>query len=521
MIFFKHIRLTFFAVLILSHFTILSAQEVSLPKDKENFHVFLLMGQSNMEGGSAGGQMDTIPHERILKMNSSGGWEQATDPITNNRSNAVGPGFAFAKKLVEENPDITVGLIPMAVGGTPISLWMKGTDFYLKSLEAAQIARQSGVIKGVLWHQGEHDTFTVYTATNYKKNLIQLIDDIRKDLQDPYLPFIVGGFTDSSYSQADINRITVWNRIKDVGTTFFRTGYVQSAGADYIDGNEIHFSAEGQRVMGERYADEYLRISGFDQDHPLVGHWTLKAKKLLDDEAVDNGDGWKYHPSIGVYYDEKYPIIKHAQLGWLTLEADAQMNMRINSPFIGKNMSHYGRESRSIGNYLILKDDDLENAIYIYLEDISNPEAPTYASPFFVNLLALPGDEFAFFDHGTDGGYLTTLENLPIFKDSWEYNRVTEALFVKAQESDQLLRNTIEEGGNWSDMRRLVDDVQYYRDLINLISWEAYHYASENETGNLREFWMDHFLLLLYTIGPFVVSSQNDYQDATDILLAQ
>ena len=79
----------------------LVAQSVSIPEDRENFYVFLLMGQSNMEGGaSTDGGMDKTPHPRVLKLNSWNSWEVAVDPITNNYSEAVGPGLACAKKLV-------------------------------------------------------------------------------------------------------------------------------------------------------------------------------------------------------------------------------------------------------------------------------------------------------------------------------------------------------------------------------------------------------------------------------------
>ena len=43
------------------------------------------------------GDMDTETNERILKLNRWGGWEVASDPITNNYDVAVGPGFEFAE----------------------------------------------------------------------------------------------------------------------------------------------------------------------------------------------------------------------------------------------------------------------------------------------------------------------------------------------------------------------------------------------------------------------------------------
>src|SRR5690606_2818553 len=153
-----------------------------------------------------------------------------------------------------------------------------------------------------------------------------------------------------------------------------------------IADDPIHFSSEGQRLLGERYAREYLRMQG---------HWTAKGKEWLDSEAEDNEDGWKYHPELGIYHDEKWPIIKHAQLGWLKVEMDADRVIRIDAPFIGK--------------FRIRQDDGFENAIYIYTENFDDPESPTYGVPYQVSLLHEPGDPQAFYDHATE----SHLDRLP------------------------------------------------------------------------------------------------------------
>ena len=54
--------------------TFVSAEDTAtIPVDKSKFHVFLLMGQSNMEGAnSIDGEMDTETDPRILKLGTSG-----------------------------------------------------------------------------------------------------------------------------------------------------------------------------------------------------------------------------------------------------------------------------------------------------------------------------------------------------------------------------------------------------------------------------------------------------------------
>lgn len=480
-------------------FSFADDSSITIPEDKENFHIFLLMGQSNMEGGSSiDGDMDKTPHPRIWTMNAWDSWVQSTDPITNNKNIAVGPGFAFAKKMVQENEDITIGLIPLAVGGTPISLWMKGTDFYNATLSALSIGQINGVIKGILWHQGEHDSFMVNTAISYAENLRVLIDDLRIDIGDPNLPFIVGGLVDSPMA-SDYSKltVTVWNRLKDVGTHFYQTGYAKSVGVPYLP-DYIHFSTEGQRMMGERYANEYLR---------MTGHWTEVGKQLLDETAVELEGGWKYHELLGVYYDANFPIVKHAQLGWFMVDVDDAMTIRIDSPLIGK--------------FTILSDDsDTEESdaeMYIARENIDDPEYPVFETTYRVNLLSDSGKDEVFYNDTTQV-YSKTIEGMPSFDSIEDYYYTAEQQFEMAQQALADLKIVIDSEGKWSDMMELVRKAEEHRQYTLLYSSEAYWYASENVTGNLRSFWMKQSEHLIAEIDLIIISAQEAFESYTETL---
>ena len=472
----------------------------SIPEDKSNFHIFMLMGQSNMEGGSsAEGGMDTEISSRILKLNKSGFWEVAKDPITNNKDVAVGPGFEFAKKLVAENPDITVGLIPMAVGGTKISFWSKPSDMNYYCVSNANWARQFGVLKGILWHQGEHDSFNVFDAQSYENDLKILIDQMRIDLQDAYLPFMIGGLTESQYelSKAPYRR-DVGAALKTVGSVFPQCAYVSSLNVPFIEEDQIHFTSGGQREMGRRYANAYLTITGF---------LTEKGKIWLDESVTEEVDGWKFSPELGAYYDESFPIIKHKQLGWLKVSIDSANVIHLDSPFIGK--------------YRVKKDDGFDHAIYIQSEDITDPDNPVLGVAIYVDLMREPGNSYTFYDHAVDA-FIDRLPGMTIIEDTWDLNSMVEAEFRQAQWAEQYLRNEIvADDYYWSQMRWFVDDVVYHRNYTNDIGWEGYHYSNDNETGNLRAFWMDKFLERLYKIDIFVGQAQDEYQNATNVLLNQ
>src|SRR5687767_12953069 len=102
---------------------------VTLP-DKSHLHLFLMMGQSNMAGRGAVGEEDRTPQPRVLVFTADERWEPAVEPITRDRKSGlgVGPGLAFGKAMAERDPAVTIGLIPCAVGGTPLSRWEKGGD---------------------------------------------------------------------------------------------------------------------------------------------------------------------------------------------------------------------------------------------------------------------------------------------------------------------------------------------------------------------------------------------------------
>ena len=135
--------------------TMASAAEESdwkIPANKENFHVFLLMGQSNMTGGGRVMSEDRKAVPRVLFIPPKAmKWEPASHPL-HRPGRGFGLGLSFAKAYLKRHPGISVGLIPLGRGGAQINRLHKGTEVYAEAMKKAAIAQQSGVIKGVLWH---------------------------------------------------------------------------------------------------------------------------------------------------------------------------------------------------------------------------------------------------------------------------------------------------------------------------------------------------------------------------------
>ena len=71
---------------------------------------------------------DRKAHPRVLVFNKQGAWTPAIDPLHFDKPGIVGVGLGktFGTMLAEKDEDIVIGLIPCAVGGSPIASWEPG-----------------------------------------------------------------------------------------------------------------------------------------------------------------------------------------------------------------------------------------------------------------------------------------------------------------------------------------------------------------------------------------------------------
>lgn len=233
------------------------------PPPKNSFHIYLLMGQSNMVGRDTRGLAAQADDPRILTLNTNGEWVVARDPLHSSEGRippGVGPGISFAAEMLKADPTITIGLVPCAVGGTPLRRWVKGGDLYEKAVKRAKLAAQTGVIEGVLWHQGETDTSSQKNAETYEVRLTQMFKDLRADLDQPDLPIVVGQLGNflepGKYPYVE----TVRAAIKHMPAVMPHVGYADSTGLG-DKGDKLHFSSEAQREFGTRYAKAMQEIS--------------------------------------------------------------------------------------------------------------------------------------------------------------------------------------------------------------------------------------------------------------------
>ncbi|MDF3059114.1 MAG: hypothetical protein K0R17_3329 [Rariglobus sp.] len=219
--------------------------------------LYLLVGQSNMAGRGKLTDADRQPDPRILVLNKENVWVSQGEPLHFDKPEMVGVGlgFTFAKLVADKTPGVTVGLIPCAVGGTPLSRWKPGADLYEQALVRARIALKNGQLKGILWHQGESESGSETNANAYAKNLAEVALGFRRDLNAPDVPFIAGELGEFLYTRA-ANKSpyahVVNQQINSLPAFLPHSAIVSSAGLGH-KGDELHFSAEAQKEFGRRY----------------------------------------------------------------------------------------------------------------------------------------------------------------------------------------------------------------------------------------------------------------------------
>ena len=182
----------------------MGAGAAPIPKSGK-FRVFVLMGQSNMNGSGRASELKppcTEKHERI-RIWANGRWEYLVP------SNKFGPGVSFAHQLADFWPDDTIGIIKVSCGATGISAFEKNWSFeraqrskdgkkgslYLDLLNAVAEAKRISQPEfcGFVWKQASADG-KKGLAEEYYDNFKQLISDLHLDLGAPNLPTFVPSY---------------------------------------------------------------------------------------------------------------------------------------------------------------------------------------------------------------------------------------------------------------------------------------------------------------------------------------
>ena len=269
-------------------FALMAASSVYADPDP-NFHIYLAFGQSNMEGqGTIESQDKTVdPRFQMLSAiddfngRALGTWNDAIPPLAN-KHGGLGPTDYFGRTLVEKlDPQIRVGVVVVAIAGCSIVAfdspmdqdylkdqadWFKdivkdyGGDPYQRLVDMAKKAKEDGVIKGIIFHQGETDEGDGDWPGKVKKVYDRLVKDIGLDEN---IPFFAGEVPYQGSSKGTNNNI---RKLPDQSKNFY---LVSAEGLNDLDFMRIHFSSQGYRDFGKRYAEKVMEVLG-DKLNPVA-----------------------------------------------------------------------------------------------------------------------------------------------------------------------------------------------------------------------------------------------------------
>jgi hypothetical protein len=235
---------------------VVGVQGMLMPRDKGKFHLYLLIGQSNMAGRGVVEEADKKPHPQVNMFNKENTWVQAVDPLHFDKPIAgVGLGSSFGRAMADADPEIVIGLIPCAVGGTPLARWQKGKDLYEQALVRAKLAMKEGTLKGILWHQGEGDSKREEDAKSYGERLAKMVTDLRDDLGAGDVPFVAGRLGEflKAKEGKPVYFDVVNQGIDSIATRVAKAASVSSEGLKH-KGDGVHFDSASLREFGKRYA---------------------------------------------------------------------------------------------------------------------------------------------------------------------------------------------------------------------------------------------------------------------------
>lgn len=220
--------------------------------------LFLCIGQSNMAGRGIITDNYRGSIKNVYLLTPVGGMEPARNPLNKYSTirkrvdlQGVGPAYSFAKAVAEKTGR-SLGLVVNARGGSSINSWLKGAkdDYYGEALLRMRQAMKFGTLKAIIWHQGESDSSA---PAAYMLKLQRLVADLREDLGDAKLPFIVGELAEWRKNGTS----AAFNEMLRTVSQHIPYSYCVSSGelVPLINESDPHFSADSQIILGRRYAE--------------------------------------------------------------------------------------------------------------------------------------------------------------------------------------------------------------------------------------------------------------------------
>jgi len=256
--------------------------------------VWIIAGQSN-SSGTGTGYVEDPPTLGVQLFGNDEAWKLAAHPLEDATRTkhpitvhgvfqAHSPWLSFGRRLLSER-GYPIGLIPTALGGSPLARWLPGADLYKNMLEMVRLA--GGAARGIVWYQGESDASPA-SSQDYGARFRKFVEGARADLKSPNLPILTAQLGRFAEAGEDRDRHKSWSVIREAQ----RQSAVELPHLELIPaidlpmGDEIHVSAAGNVILGQRFATSALRaVYGRDLPRPGVAfqraEWVMQPSPTL------------------------------------------------------------------------------------------------------------------------------------------------------------------------------------------------------------------------------------------------
>ena len=252
-----------------------------------------------------------------------GKWYTAVPPLCR-QGTGLTPADYFGRTMCENLPEeVKIGVVHVAIGGTSIKGFMEelcgdyvaGEADWFKNIMAnydnnpfrrlvdmAKKAQQYGVIKGILMHQGETDGGMGNWTENVKKVYERLLSEL--NLSADNVPLLAG----ETVQTEEGGHCGGFNNVIATLPNVIPTAHVISSKGCKQKGDGLHFTAEGYRIIGKRYAEKMLELlsvqTGIGSVQPAKTAG-MKLYELSGRLASDNSKGLIINSASGKKFLKK------------------------------------------------------------------------------------------------------------------------------------------------------------------------------------------------------------------------
>jgi iduronate 2-sulfatase len=274
----------------MKYFLTLLITLLTIHASAEEYDIYLLAGQSNMDGRGKTENL-TRSQQKLFKKtiifyrnppHASDGWEKLKPGFSippkfkaELPSPTFGPEIGFATAMQLAQPTKNFALIKASKGGTSLrKSWTPGEKDkpetqgpnYKNLIETIKLATDQLTkeghtynIRGLIWHQGESDK-NASTELHHER-LIELIARVREDTGIKDLPFALGEVFD--------------NEKRDNVRAAIRLTCEKDPACELVSSKDTttwdagtHFDAKSQLLLGQRFSEAILKLTSSPTTKP-------------------------------------------------------------------------------------------------------------------------------------------------------------------------------------------------------------------------------------------------------------